>query len=56
MRDRVKILLRVRAGLRAKEIAAEWGYVVMDAVGNLGDALHLPNVASSEASGQPRYP
>jgi integrase len=50
-RDRVKILLSVRAGLRAKEIAlAKWGYV-MDAAGNLGDALRLPNVASKGANG-----
>ena len=50
-RDRVKILLSVRAGLRAKEIAlAKWGYV-MDAAGNLGDALHLPNVASKGING-----
>ena len=50
-RDRAKILLSVRAGLRAKEIAlAKWGYV-MDAAGNLGDAMHLPNVASKGANG-----
>ena len=50
-RDRVKILLSVRAGLRAKEIAmAKWGYV-MDAEGNLGDCLHLPNVASKGKNG-----
>ena len=47
----MKILLSVRAGLRAKEIAlARWAYV-MDAAGNLGDVMHLPNVASKGANG-----
>jgi len=43
LRDRVMVLLSVRAGLRAKEIAmARWS-MVTDAEGNVGDALHLPN-------------
>lgn len=50
-RDRVMILLSVRAGLRAKEIAlATWG-MVTDAEGNVGDALHLPNMASKGRNG-----
>lgn len=50
-RDRVMILLSVRAGLRAKEIAlAIWG-MVTDAEGNVGDALHLSNGASKGRRG-----
>jgi integrase/recombinase XerD len=40
------VLLSVKAGLRAKEIAmVTWG-MVTDAEGNVGDALHLLNGAS----------
>jgi integrase/recombinase XerD len=50
-RDRVMVLLSVRAGLRAKEIAlATWG-MVTDAQGNVGDALHLVNGASKGKRG-----
>ncbi len=50
-RDRVMVLLSVRAGLRAKEIAlATWG-MVTDAQGNVGDALHLSNGASKGKRG-----
>jgi integrase/recombinase XerD len=50
-RDRVMVLLSVRAGLRAKEIAlATWG-MVTDAEGNVGDALHLSNGASKGKRG-----
>src|SRR5262249_4734488 len=50
-RDRVMVLLSVRAGLRAKEIAlATWG-MVTDAEGNVGDALHLVNGASKGKRG-----
>ena len=50
-RDRVMVLLSVRAGLRAKEIAlATWG-MVTDAEGNVGDALHLSNTASKGKRG-----
>jgi integrase len=45
-RDRVMVLLSVRAGLRAKEIAYLTWDMVTDAEGNVGDTLHLPNVAS----------
>src|SRR5262249_8156383 len=51
LRDRVMILLSVRAGLRAKEIAmAKWG-MVMDADGEVGDAIHLTNKASKGRNG-----
>ena len=50
-RDRVMVLLSIRAGLRAKEIAmARWS-MVTDAEGNIGDALHLPNKASKGKNG-----
>jgi integrase len=45
-RDRVMVLLSVRAGLRAKEIAkVQWG-MVTDAEGEVGDALRLSNGTS----------
>jgi integrase len=50
-RDRVMVLLSVRAGLRAKEIAVvTWG-MVTDAEGNVGEALHLVNGASKGRRG-----
>jgi integrase/recombinase XerD len=50
-RDRVMVLLSVKAGLRAKEIAmVTWG-MVTDAEGNVGDALHLLNGASKGKKG-----
>src|SRR5258706_12720817 len=50
-RDRVMVLLSVRAGLRAKEIAlCTWG-MVTDAQGDIGDALHLSNGASKGKRG-----
>jgi integrase len=51
IRDRVMVLLSVKAGLRAKEIAmVTWG-MVTDAEGNVGDALHLINSASKGKNG-----
>jgi len=50
-RDRVMILLSVKAGLRAKEIAALTWSMVTDAQGALGDAIHLPNSASKGKNG-----
>jgi integrase len=51
VRDRVIVLLSVRAGLRAKEIAmVTWG-MVTDAEGNIGDALNLHNGASKGKRG-----
>jgi integrase len=50
-RDRAMILLSVRAGLRAKEIAnVTWG-MVTDAEGDVGSALHLSNGASKGKNG-----
>jgi len=50
-RDRVMILLSVKAGLRAKEIALATWAMVTDAEGNVGDALHLSNGASKGKRG-----
>jgi integrase len=47
VRDRLMFLLSVKAGLRAKEIAAvTWG-MVTDADGQIGEVLALPNRASN---------
>jgi len=52
-RDRVMVLLSVKGGLRAKEIAmVTWG-MVTDAGGNVGDALHL---LERRQQGQERRP
>ena len=45
------VLLSIRAGLRAKEIAMLRWSMVTDAEGNVGDALHLPNKASKGKNG-----
>jgi integrase/recombinase XerC len=50
-RDRVMVLLSVRAGLRAKEIAMVTWRMVTDAEGNVGDALHLVNGAAKGKKG-----
>ena len=51
VRNRVIFLLSLRAGLRAKEIAAlEWR-MVTDADGNIADAIRLTNAASKGRSG-----
>ena len=50
-RDRVMFLLSVKAGLRAKEIAAlTWG-MVTDADGQVSDTLHLQNRATKGKTG-----
>jgi integrase/recombinase XerD len=50
-RNRVIVLLSVRAGLRAKEISGlTWG-MVTDAAGKISDAIHLQNRASKGRSG-----
>src|SRR5687768_1866724 len=50
-RDRVLFLLSVKAGLRAKEIAAlTWG-MVTDADGQVSDTLHLQNRATKGKTG-----
>jgi integrase len=50
-RDRVMVLLSVRAGLRAKEIAMVTWDMVTDAEGNVGEALNLVNGASKGRKG-----
>src|SRR5258708_37478783 len=50
-RDRVMVLLSLKAGLRAKEIAGlTWG-MVTGSDGEIGDAIALPNVASKGKGG-----
>jgi integrase len=51
LRDRVMVLLSVRAGLRAKEIARLKWRMVTDAEGEVGDALHLGNKSSKGRNG-----
>jgi len=56
LRDRVMVLLSIRAGLRAKEIAlATWG-MVLDADGNVGDTLELHDKASKGSKGGREIP
>jgi integrase/recombinase XerC len=45
-RDRVMVLLSAKAGMRAKEISCLTWSMVTDVLGDLGDAIHLPNIAS----------
>jgi integrase len=52
LRNRIIFLLSVRAGLRAKEIAALRWSMVLDASGSIGDAIHLTNEASKGNSGR----
>ena len=48
-RNGIILLLSVKAGLRAKEIAALTWDMLTDAEGNLGSAIHLRNQASKAA-------
>jgi integrase/recombinase XerD len=50
-RDRVMFLLSIKAGLRAKEIAALTWAMVTDAEGQVADTLHLQNRASKGEKG-----
>ncbi|MEI6486210.1 MAG: site-specific integrase [Sphingomonadales bacterium] len=52
LRNQVIFLLSVRAGLRAKEIAALKWSMVVDADGMVGDCIHLTNAASKGNSGR----
>lgn len=52
LRNQVILLLSVRAGFRAKEIAALRWSMVLDAAGAVGDAIHLTNEASKGQSGR----
>jgi integrase/recombinase XerC len=51
-RDTVAFLLSVRAGLRAKEVAAITWCMVTDSAGNVGDEIRLTNDASKGKSGR----
>lgn len=52
LRNRVIVLLSVRAGLRAKEIAALKWSMVVGAGGEVGEYIHLTNDASKGQSGR----
>src|SRR2546426_10231509 len=50
-RDRVMFLLSMKAGLRAKEIAALTWVMVTDAAGQVSETIHLENRASKGKTG-----
>jgi integrase/recombinase XerC len=50
-RDRVMFLLSMKAGLRAKEMAALTWAMVTDAAGQIAEAIHLQNRASKGTTG-----
>jgi integrase len=52
LRNQVIVLLSVRAGLRAKEVANLRWSMVVDADGELGDYIHLTDAASKGRSGR----
>ena len=52
MRNRIIVLLSVRAGLRAKEIAGLKWAMVTDADGKINDSIHLTDEASKGKSGR----
>jgi integrase len=51
-RNRAILLLSVKAGLRAKEIASITWDMVTDSEGNVSRAIHLQDVASKGRSGR----
>jgi integrase/recombinase XerC len=51
-RNRVMVLLSVKAGLRAKEISCLTWSMVTDASGKIDDVLHLPDNSSKGKSGR----
>ena len=51
-RNRVIFLLSAKAGLRAKEIASLTWRMVTDARGQIGQAIHLEDIASKGQSGR----
>jgi integrase/recombinase XerD len=50
-RDRAMFLLSIKAGLRAKEMAALTWAMVTDAQGQVAEAMHVPNRASKGKTG-----
>ena len=52
LRDQTVFLLSVRAGLRAKEIANLKWSMIQTSEGEVGDAIHLTNLASKGRSGR----
>src|SRR6266487_5840937 len=50
-RDRVMFLLSMKAGLRAKAMAALTWAMVTDAAGQIAEAIHLQNRASKGTTG-----
>ena len=52
MRNRIIVLLSVRAGLRAKEIAGLKWSMITDADGEISDSIHLTDEASKGRSGR----
>ena len=50
-RDQVMLLLSMKAGLRAKEMASLTWAMVTDAQGQVADVLHVPNRASKGKTG-----
>lgn len=51
-RDKVMFLLSMKAGLRAKEIAALTWDMIVDSSGEVGEAMYLPDSATKGASGR----
>lgn len=52
LRNQVIVLLSFRAGLRAKEVANLRWSMIVGPDGNLGDSIHLTDVASKGRSGR----
>jgi len=52
LRDQTMFLLSVRAGLRAKEIAGLTWEMIMTSNGEIGDAIHLTDIASKGRGGR----
>ena len=50
-RDRVLCLLSLKAGLRAKEMAALTWAMVTNAAGQVAEVMHVPNRVSKEETG-----
>ena len=54
--DRVMLLLSMKAGLRAKEMASLTWAMVTDAQGQVAEAMHVPNRASMGKTGAAPFP